>query len=148
MKINAGVQSFHRSTINQESASNMAAGQKSFADYMEQQSQIKSTHQLQEMLRQVEAKGMLLTKSLTVRDLHEYKRMIRRFLDTAIRQGIGVKETKGFNRHGRGKRYLIIDEVDRHLLALTDQLLADEDTRLELLQRIGEIRGLLINLLY
>ncbi len=148
MKINPGAPSIHRNALPQDSSAHLTTNQKSFADYMRQQTRLRSQEQLHELLKQIEWKGSLLTRSLTVRDLYEYKRFVREFLDAAVRQGIGLKETRGYNRRGRGKRYVIIEEVDRHLLALTDQMLADESKRLELLHRIGEIRGLLIHLLY
>lgn len=146
MKINAGMRSMQRNPLT-TLPSAQHAGQKSFADYMAQQASANSVEQLKEMMKQIESIGTRLTRTMTVRDLLEYKQLVKHLIDAAIRQGIAVKETRGFNRHGRGKRYMIVEEVDRQLLALTDQLLLDESGRLELLQRIGEIRGLLINLL-
>lgn len=148
MKINSGVHSIHTKNVIQDTASNAITGQKSFAAFMSQQSELKTKEHLQNMLKQIEHKGLQLTKSLTIRDLHEYKRYVQQFLDAVIRQGIGIKKTRGFNRRGREKRYMIIEEIDRHLLDLTDQFILDESRRIELLERIGEIKGLLINLLY
>jgi hypothetical protein len=61
---------------------------------------------------------------------------------------VGLKETRGWDRRGRNRRYKILDEIDRILLDMADELLEHEEGRIRLLQSIGEIRGLLINLLY
>ena len=58
-----------------------------------------------------------------------------------------MKETRGWDRRGRGKRYNVIDEVDS-ALAMADELLDTEQGRIDLLNRVGEIRGMLINLVF
>ncbi|MEC0330262.1 DUF327 family protein, partial [Paenibacillus macerans] len=44
--------------------------------------------------------------------------------------------------------YKLLDEVDAALLAMADELLETEQGKIELLQKIGEIRGMLINLCF
>jgi len=72
--------------------------------------------------------------------------MIKRFLEDTVRRGVIMKETKGWDRRGRGKRYKLIDELDASLLAMADELLESEEGKISLLQQMGEIRGMLINL--
>jgi len=69
------------------------------------------------------------------------------FLEDTVRRGIGIKETRGWDRRGRGKKYKLLDEIDQHLVSLAEELLSHEQGRIEILHRVGEIRGLLINLL-
>lgn len=59
-----------------------------------------------------------------------------------------MKETRGWDRRGRGKRYNIIDEIDSVLLSMADELLDTEQGRIDLLNKVGEIRGILINLVF
>ncbi|MNI94013.1 hypothetical protein D3C73_1520480 [compost metagenome] len=74
--------------------------------------------------------------------------MVKRFLEDTVRRGVTIKDAKGWDRRGRGKRYKLLDEVDAALLAMADELLETEQGKIELLQRIGEIRGMLINLCF
>lgn len=85
---------------------------------------------------------------MTVRELKLYRMMVKGFLEDTLKRGIALKETKGWDRRGRGKRYKILEEVDSMLVAMGEELLGSEEGRLELLQRVGEIRGLLINLVF
>ena len=49
-----------------------------------------------------------------------------------------MKETRGWDRRGRGKRYNVIDEVDSALLAMADELLDTEQGRIDLLHKVGK----------
>ncbi len=86
-----------------------------------------------------------LLKSMTIRELHTYKQYVKRFLEETARRGIRLRDTKGWDRRGRTKRYKLLDEIDGHLLRMADDLLDSEQGRIEILGAIGEIRGLLIN---
>ncbi|MNE66321.1 hypothetical protein D3C80_1618630 [compost metagenome] len=59
-----------------------------------------------------------------------------------------LKEVRGFDRRGRMKRYKLLEEIDETLVSMAEDLLDSEQGRIDLLNKIGEIRGLLINLLY
>jgi len=113
---------------------------------MNQQDERHSEEQLRKHLQQIFLQGERLSKSMTVRELHAYKSMIRKFLEDTVRRGIGLKETRGWDRRGRGKKYKILEEIDAHLVSLAEEMLSHEQGRIEILYRIGEIRGLLINL--
>ena len=147
MKINPGLRSPQKLKL-PEHFSNQPVMQKSFSDIMQQQQSKASHEQLKQLLQQIEQQAERLSKSMTVRELRQYRQLVKRFLDETVRRGIALKETRGWDRRGRGRRYKIIEEIDRELLSLTDELLEREQGRMELLQKMGEIRGMLINLLY
>jgi len=121
---------------------------KNFADIMHQQQGQRSIEQLQQKLQSIHLQGERLSRSMTVRELKLYRQMVKQFLEDTVKRGIGLKETRGFDRRGRVKRYKLLDEIDDALVAMGEELLSSEEGRLELLQKIGDIRGMLINLLY
>ena len=59
-----------------------------------------------------------------------------------------MKETRGFDRRGRTKRYKLLDEIDSALVSMGEELLEHEEGRLEAASKIGDIRGILINLFF
>lgn len=122
--------------------------QKSFADVMVQQDAQRTQEQLQQKLQDIHRQGERLAKLMTVRELKVYRQMVKQFLEDTVRRGIGLKELRGFDRRGRVKRYKLLDEIDEKLVAMAEELLDSEQGRIELLNNIGEIRGLLINLLF
>ncbi|MFD0717108.1 YaaR family protein [Paenibacillus sp. GCM10027626] len=121
---------------------------KSFNDIMHQQEEMRSMEQLQQKLQDIHLQGERLSRAMTVRELKLYRQMVKQFLEDTVRRGIGLKEVRGFDRRGRTKRYKLLDEIDEALVAMGEELLATEEGHLELLQKIGDIRGMLINLFY
>lgn len=147
MKINPGLPPWGN-TNRKENSNSYQVSQQSFSDMMSQQEERASRDQLQRMLQRIEEHADRLARSMTVRDLRQYKRMVKQFLEETARRGVYLKETRGWDRRGRAKRFKLLEEIDSHLLQLADALVEDEKGRLEILARIGEIKGLLINYLF
>ncbi|WP_138756070.1 YaaR family protein [Paenibacillus sinopodophylli] len=147
MKIDQGFR-----PLGQNRASNDASMKqvqpRSFADVMVQQDADRTQEQLQMKLQDIHKQGERLSRIMTVRELKLYRQMIKQFLEDTVRRGVVLKEVKGFDRRGRIKRYKLLDEIDATLVAMAEDLLDSEQGRIDLLSKIGEIRGLLINLLF
>jgi hypothetical protein len=145
VKINPGWRPFGKEIKIAENTSSPQLQPKTFSDMMQQQEE-KATHeQLQKMLQQIQRQAERLAKAMTVRELRLYKQLVKQFLEETARRGVHLKETKGWDRRGRTKRYKILDEIDKELLSMADEMLESEQGRIEILQKIGEIRGMLIN---
>jgi len=65
-----------------------------------------------------------------------------------VRFGVALEDRRGVNRRGRSRLYKIVKAVDEQLLKLADELLEEQSATIDLLARIGEIRGMLINLYF
>ncbi|WP_433744797.1 YaaR family protein [Falsibacillus pallidus] len=94
---------------------------------------------------EIEDQGKVLAESRTVDDLRKYKKMVKSFLEDAVKNGMQLEEQRGFNRRGRTKIYKIVKEVDSKLMDLTKDVLNKEKKGLDILNRVGEIQGMLIN---
>ncbi|QHW32176.1 YaaR family protein [Paenibacillus rhizovicinus] len=121
---------------------------KNFADVMNVQDEQRTIEQLQEKLKDIHNQGERLARSMTVRELKLYRQMVKQFLEDTVRRGVGMRETRGFDRRGRTKRYKLLDEIDASLILMGEELLDSEEGRLKLLQSVGDIRGMLINLFF
>ncbi|OXM14527.1 YaaR family protein [Paenibacillus herberti] len=121
---------------------------KSFADAMLQQNGNRTREELAQKLQDIQAQGERLARSMTVRELKAYKAMVKQFLELTVRRGVGIKDVRSMDRRGRIKRHKLLDEVDESLLAMAEELLQSEQGRMQLLQSVGDIRGMLINLLF
>lgn len=121
---------------------------KSFSDVMQRHGEKATQEELTRRFKEIQMQGDRLAHSMTIRELKLYRMMVKRFLEETVRRGVGIKDAKGWDRRGRGKRYKLLDEVDSALLDMADELLDTEQGKIELLQKIGEIRGMLINLCF
>jgi uncharacterized protein len=147
LKIQPGFYPVNKTLQRGEAAARPAQPQ-GFGDLMQQQEEQRTHEELQRKLEHIRLQGDRLSRSMTVRELVLYRQMIKGFLEDTVRRGIGLKETKGWDRRGRGKRYKLLEEVDAMLVGMGEELLHSEEGRLDLLQRVGEIRGILINLVF
>lgn len=147
MKIDQGFRPLGQNRAGNEAASKQVQP-RSFADVMVQQDADRTQEQLQQKLQDIHRQGDRLAKVMTVRELKLYRQMIKQFLEDTIRRSVVLKEVKGFDRRGRIKRYKLLDEIDATLVSMAEDLLDSEQGRIDLLNKIGEIRGLLINLLF
>ncbi|MCG7410799.1 YaaR family protein [Paenibacillus sp. ACRRX] len=121
---------------------------KSFADMMQQQDGRSSNEEMQQRLQDIYKQGERLSKSMTVRELRLYKTMVKRFLEDTVRRGVAIRDARGWDRRGRSKRYRLVEEIDTALLELADELLQSEEGKIDMLNKVGEIRGMLINLTF
>jgi len=117
----------------------------SFSEIMANNEDEYEREHFQQMVEEIEKKGKKLSESKTVEDLVEYKTMIKNFLNDAVQFGLKVEERRGFGRRGRSKVFRVVSNIDEQLIELTDMVLKHETPQLKLLNKIGEIQGLLIN---
>ncbi|MFC4303323.1 YaaR family protein [Cohnella boryungensis] len=147
MKIQPGLYPVNK-TIQRGEVPNRPAQSQSFGDLMHQQEEQRTHEELQRKLEDIRLQGDRLTRSMTIRELVLYRQMVKSFLEDTVRRGIALKESRGWDRRGRGKRYKLLEEVDAMLIAMGEELLKSEEGRIDLLQKVGEIRGILINIAF
>lgn len=103
--------------------------------------------QLNTLLEDINKQGEKLGRSRTLKDLHHYKKLIKSFLQQVVKFGLSLEETSSFSSmNNRERKLKVINEIDTHLLKLSKDVLETEDQNIRLLDRMGEIKGLLIDL--
>ncbi|MGN7852124.1 YaaR family protein [Exiguobacterium acetylicum] len=116
-----------------------------FSALMQEKRDHKGYERLQQKLALVEEHGQLLAESQTIEHLESYKEKIKDFLKDALDQSQQLEEKRGFNRRGRTKIYKVVEQVDAKLLQLTNTVISGEARCLDILDQIGEIKGMLVN---
>ena len=112
----------------------------------EKQSSVTKQH-LNTLLEGITKQGERLTRSRSLKDLHEYKKLIKSFLQMVVQHGLSLEETASFAYSSSRERKLkVIKEIDTKLLELSEEMVKQEDQNIRLLDNIGEIKGLLIDL--
>ncbi|TWT27843.1 DUF327 family protein [Planomicrobium sp. CPCC 101110] len=117
----------------------------SFANVI-RKSQVKMQHNaLSQLISRIDIHGEKLAKQKTLENLRDYKKLVKQFLTEALNSGLQLSEKQSFHTGGM-KTHQLLEVIDRKLLELQDEVLANEKEGIELLELIGEIKGLLINL--
>ena len=118
----------------------------SFNSVMDKKRAETTLENLNKKVQEIESQGNKLAESNTVENLRKYKKLVKSFLDDAVKNGLDLQEQRGFNYRGSSKLYKLVKEVDKKLVNLTNTILDKEQQGLDILGKVGEIKGMLINL--
>lgn len=117
-----------------------------FNELVQKQDQKMQIGQLQNLLKDIESAGERLSRSRTFKDLSKYKTLVKKFVKEAVDFGMDLKQSHSWNQYGQGRSLKIVETIDEKLVELTEGVLEKEGNSIDLLGKIGEIKGLLINL--
>ncbi|MCA0164284.1 MULTISPECIES: YaaR family protein [Bacillus] len=118
----------------------------SFKSSMETQSGKMRLEQLTAMLSDIEVFGKKLTKSRNLKDLARFKGLVKRFVKETVDNGLNIETSRSFDIYGNTRTLALVKALDEKLIELTEDMMNQEKPSIDLLERIGEIKGLLINL--
>lgn len=99
------------------------------------------------LLNDINIQGEVLSKHMDIRDMKKYRGLIKDFLNEVVYRSHKFSRENFLDRRGRHRVYGIIRLIDENLDALAGELLKDEKNRIEILAKIGEISGLLLDIL-
>ncbi|MDR0446657.1 MAG: YaaR family protein [Oscillospiraceae bacterium] len=100
---------------------------------------------LASLIADIEEQGKRLARRPIPSELERYRSLVRSFLNDVISNGYEFsRDSAGGRRHGRF--FVTVKTVDEKLTELADAVLASQETELELLARVGELQGLLVDL--
>lgn len=106
--------------------------------------------QLQEklagLMEEITGQGQKLAKRRDVKDMKHYRGLVKDFLNEIITHSHSFTRENFLDRRGRHRVYGIIRLVDENLDQLAQELMKDEKDNLAILNKIGEIRGLLLDI--
>ncbi len=98
------------------------------------------------MMEQITMQGEKLAKHRDVKDMKRYRGLIKEFLNEVVGRSHEFSRENFLDRKGRHRVYGIIRLIDQNLDELAQELVKDEQDNLSILARIGEIRGLLLDI--
>ncbi|MEE3896441.1 YaaR family protein [Priestia megaterium] len=122
------------------------SGSGSFTGVMAKKQKELTNEHLTQVINKIEEQGKQLVKNQTIDSLRKYKTLVKQFMNEVVKNGFELYEERGFNHRGTTKVYKLVKEVDTKLVDLTNDILQKEKNSLNLLKRVGEIQGLLINM--
>lgn len=108
----------------------------------EQDLQNALSHMMEEITRQ----GDKLAKHRDIKDMKRYRALIKDFMNEIVNRSHAFARENFLDRKGRHRVYGIIRLIDQNLDELAQELVKDEQDNLAILSKIGEIRGLLLDI--
>lgn len=101
---------------------------------------------LSSMMEEITRQGDRLSKKMDVRDMKRYRGLIKDFMNEIVNRSHKFSRENFLDKKGRHRVYGIIRQVDDTLDELARELMKDEKDHLAILGKIGEIRGLLLDI--
>ncbi len=99
------------------------------------------------IMKEITSQGEDIKKRKNIRDMRRYRSLIKDFMNEVLNRSHQFSRENFLDRRGRHRVYGIIRLIDKNLDDLAAELLKDEKDNINILKSIGEIEGLLIDLL-
>ena len=100
-----------------------------------------------ELMGQITEQGKKIGKKTDVRDMKRYRELIKSFLNEVVFRTHKFSRENFLDRRGRHRVYGIVRLIDSNLDELAEELLKEEKDNIAILNKIDEIRGLLLDIL-
>ena len=98
------------------------------------------------MMKEIVQQGKKLTKRMDIRDMKHYRTLIKEFLNEVVNRSHKFSRENFLDRRGRHRVYGMIKRVDEALDELASELIQDEKDSIAILDKVDEIRGLLLDI--
>jgi len=98
------------------------------------------------MIKDINKQGDKIAKHMDVKDMKKYREMIKGFINEVVTHSHEFTRENFLDKRGRHRVYGIVKLVDKNLDDLAQELIKEEKNHLNILGRIDEIRGLLLDL--
>lgn len=101
---------------------------------------------LTSLMEEITMQGERISKKKDIKDMRKYRSLIKEFMNEVISRSHSFSRENFLDRRGRHRVYGIIRLVDENLDELAKELVKEEKDNLTILQKIGDIRGLILDI--
>jgi len=148
MKVNnIGMNTSNITSTSNEGKRVAKSSESSFSNTFNQFERENEKEQLEQQLKKINEKGQFIKERMEMRDLVEYKEMIRGFLEYTVKYSHKYFKETRFGRDGSYKVMGIVQKVNEELDLLTQELMNSEKDKIKIVEKISGIQGLLVDML-
>ena len=102
---------------------------------------------LTNLLNDITTQGKLLSEHMDIRDMKRYRGLVKEFLNEVVNRSHKFSRENFLDRRGRHRVYGMIKLVDEQMDELATALVQDEKDHIDILNKVDEIRGLLLDII-
>lgn len=102
---------------------------------------------IKEMIEEITTQGKKISEHMDIRDLKVYRGMVSNFINEVVYNSHKFSRENFLDRRGRHRVYGIVRLVNSQLDELAKELMSSEKNQMDILDRVGEIQGLVLDLL-
>lgn len=127
-------------------ASSVNAKQSVFMDTLKETDSDHRRQACDDILRQIDSLSEDLKKAPTPSGIKKYRRLVASFLKEAMSQAYELNEETHWDRSGNRKSFLTVRKINNALEELTNEVMDREKKQIDLVAKLDEIRGMLLDL--
>ena len=117
------------------------------ASFFDLEAEAHHRYNLEQLLDEVYESGEQLVENQSLENVKRYRRAVREFLDYVVEKMLTLEQkTSGANIQRR-KRFTQVKVIDARLERLVAAVMQNQGKQLDLLERIEEINGLIVDLI-
>jgi uncharacterized protein len=98
------------------------------------------------ILKQIDVLGEQLKKGPTPEDVRKYRSLITEFVKEASDQSYDLHQESHWDHDGNRKNFVVIRQINQSVEELLDAVMNQEKKQIDIVARLTEIRGLLLDL--
>ena len=126
---------------------NVEAGEKTEACYNDEKYPEPEYEEVEELLKEIYNVGDRLKALPTLENIKKYKSAVKAFLKYLTQRMVGIEEKTSGTHILKRKRFTLIKIIDTKVEQLSLEFLKNQGEQIEILSKIDEINGLLIDIL-
>lgn len=100
-----------------------------------------------ELIDEIGIQGEKISKHMDISDLRNYRTLITGFINEVVTHSHEFSRENFLDRRGRHRVYGIVRVINKELDNLAQELLNSEKNNLAILEKTGQIQGLLLDLI-
>ena len=101
---------------------------------------------LTSLMEEITMQGDRISKKKDIKDMRRYRSLIKDFMNEVVSRSHSFSRENFLDRKGRHRVYGIIRLVDETLDELAQELMKEQKDNITILQKIGDIRGLILDI--
>jgi uncharacterized protein YaaR (DUF327 family) len=98
------------------------------------------------MINDITDQGNKIAKHMDIKDMKNYRELVKGFMNEIVTHSHKFSRENFLDKRGRHRVYGIVKLVDKNLDELAQELLKDEKNHINILGKIDEVKGLLLDL--
>jgi len=99
------------------------------------------------LIDEITQQGKLLSEHMDLGELKRYRGMVQEFINEVVGNSHEFSRENFLDRRGRHRVFGLVKLVNKNLDDLAQELLKSEKDNLKILEKVDEVRGLLLDIL-
>lgn len=98
------------------------------------------------LMQDIDEQGKKITEHMDIKDMKKYRSLVKDFLNEVVNRSHKFSRENFLDRRGRHRVYGIVKLVNTNLDDIATELVKDEKDNLAILSKVGDIKGLLLDI--